>query len=317
MLARAYLDRIGAEAILAAGLPPGLARPRYDDLGLLTATSLAFALGMSSAEGAEHLIPARAGILAGVGRLPGPRTPGPRLAAIAGACGPLALQRQLAAAMLAVGAPGLHAYYAGDHFVPCEGARPVAGTPSAATPSPAAPAPWSPATRAGRCASPPAGRPGFPPPCRPSWPSRARCSARRRRSCPAWTGAAPTRSPSAPSASSAPTGSPGGAARSPRSPPRRAGTGPPPATAGPPKSSPSPMRARRSRTTARPGRSPCPRTASRCCRCSPATPPPRRWRCWPGCAAGGGSGTCSSTRSPATASTGCATTTPAPKTTTT
>ena len=46
MLAHAYLDRIGAEAILAAALPPALARPRYDDLGLLTATSLAFALGV-------------------------------------------------------------------------------------------------------------------------------------------------------------------------------------------------------------------------------------------------------------------------------
>ena len=33
MLAHAYLDRIGAEAILAAALPPALARPRYDDLG--------------------------------------------------------------------------------------------------------------------------------------------------------------------------------------------------------------------------------------------------------------------------------------------
>ena len=44
MLAHAYLDRIGAEAILAAALPPGLARPRYDDLALLAATSLAFAL---------------------------------------------------------------------------------------------------------------------------------------------------------------------------------------------------------------------------------------------------------------------------------
>ncbi len=125
MLAHAYLDRIGAEAILAAALPPALARPRYDDLGLLTATSLAFALGASSAEGTKHLIPAQAGILAGIGRLPDPRTLRPRLAAIAGACDPLALQRQLAAAMLAADAPGLHVYYVDDHFVPYEGARPV------------------------------------------------------------------------------------------------------------------------------------------------------------------------------------------------
>ena len=84
MLAHAYLDRIGAEAILAAALPPALARPRYDDLALLTATSLAFALGASSAEGTKHLIPAQAGILAGIGRLPDLRTLRPRLAAIAG-----------------------------------------------------------------------------------------------------------------------------------------------------------------------------------------------------------------------------------------
>src|SRR6266700_1980924 len=125
MLAHAYLGRIGAEAILAAALPPGLARPRYDDLALLAATSLAFALGVSSAEGTKHLIPDQAGILAGIGRLPGLRTLRPRLSAIAETCDPLALQRQLAAAMLAADAPGLHVYYVDDHFVPYEGAEPV------------------------------------------------------------------------------------------------------------------------------------------------------------------------------------------------
>ena len=125
MLAHAYLDRIGAEAILAAALPPGLARPRYDDLALLAATSLAFALGASSAEGTKHLIPDQAGILAGIGRLPGLRTLRPRLSAIADHCDPLALQRQLGAAMLAADPPGLHVYYVDDHFVPYEGARPV------------------------------------------------------------------------------------------------------------------------------------------------------------------------------------------------
>src|SRR5260370_42646045 len=117
---------MGAEAILAAALPPALARPRYDDLALLTATSLAFALGASSAEGTKHLIPAQAGILAGIGRLPDPRTLRPRLAAIAEACDPLALQRQLAAALLAADAPGLPVYYVDDHFVPNQGAEPVA-----------------------------------------------------------------------------------------------------------------------------------------------------------------------------------------------
>jgi hypothetical protein len=110
---------------LAAALPPGLARPRYDDLALLAATSLAFALGVSSAEGTKHLIPDQAGILAGIGRLPGLRTLRPRLSAIAETCDPLALQRQLGAAMLAADAPGLHVYYVDDHFVPYEGAKPV------------------------------------------------------------------------------------------------------------------------------------------------------------------------------------------------
>src|SRR5260370_37763870 len=95
MLAHAYFGRSGAEAILAAALPPALARRRYDDLGLLTATSLAFALGASSAEGTKHLIPAQAGILAGIGRLPDPRTLRPRLAAIPGGCDPLSLPRQV------------------------------------------------------------------------------------------------------------------------------------------------------------------------------------------------------------------------------
>jgi hypothetical protein len=125
MLAHAYYHRIGAEAILAAALPPALARLRYDDLALLTATSLAFALGACSAEATKHLIPGQAGILAGIGRLPDPRTLRPRLAAIAETCDPLALQRQLGAAMLAADAPGLHVYYVDDHFVPYEGGKPV------------------------------------------------------------------------------------------------------------------------------------------------------------------------------------------------
>jgi hypothetical protein len=122
----AGFDRIGAGEILAAALPAGLARPRYDDLGLLTVTAAAFALGVSSAEGTKHLIPADAGILAGIARLPELRTLRPRLSAIADGCDPLAVQRQLAAAMLHADAPGLHVYYVDDHFVPYEGARPVA-----------------------------------------------------------------------------------------------------------------------------------------------------------------------------------------------
>ena len=103
----------------------GLARQRYDDLALLTVTSLAFALGACSAEGTKHLIAAQAGPLAGIARLPHLRTLRPRLAAIADGCDPLGLQRRLAAAMLAADAPGLEVYYVDDHFVPYEGAKPV------------------------------------------------------------------------------------------------------------------------------------------------------------------------------------------------
>jgi Transposase DDE domain len=126
MLLHAYWDRIGAADVLAAALPPGPARRRYDDLALLTATAAAFALGASSAEGTKHLIPGQAGIVAGIAALPELRTLRPRVAAIADGCDPLALQRQLAAAMLAADAPGLHVYYVDDHFVPYEGAKPVA-----------------------------------------------------------------------------------------------------------------------------------------------------------------------------------------------
>ena len=111
--------------MLGAAVPPGLARQRYSDLALLTVTAAAFALGVSSAEGTKHLVRDQAGIVAGIAVLPELRTLRPRLGMIAGGCDPLALQRQLAAAMLAADAPGLHVYYVDDHFVPYEGARPV------------------------------------------------------------------------------------------------------------------------------------------------------------------------------------------------
>ncbi len=125
MLLHAFWDRIGAADVLAGAVPAGLARQRYDDLALLTVTSLAFALGACSAEGTKHLIAAQAGPLAGIARLPHLRTLRPRLAAIADGCDPLGLQRRLAAAMLAADAPGLEVYYVDDHFVPYEGAKPV------------------------------------------------------------------------------------------------------------------------------------------------------------------------------------------------
>jgi len=125
MLPHAFRDRIGAGEVLSAAVPPGLARARYDDLAPLTVTSAALALGVSSAEGTRHLARGHAGVIAGTAALPEPRAPRPRLAVIADGRDPIAPQRQLAAAMLAAGAPALHVCYVDDHFVPREGARPV------------------------------------------------------------------------------------------------------------------------------------------------------------------------------------------------
>ena len=57
--------------------------------------------------------------------LPGLRTLRPRLAAIADGTDPLELQALFAQAMLAADPVTSGVYYAGDHFVPRAGARPV------------------------------------------------------------------------------------------------------------------------------------------------------------------------------------------------
>jgi hypothetical protein len=53
MLLHPFLDRIGAAGVL--GWVCARRPSRYDDLGLLTATCLAFALGTSSVEATKHL----------------------------------------------------------------------------------------------------------------------------------------------------------------------------------------------------------------------------------------------------------------------
>jgi hypothetical protein len=118
MLLHAFFDRADAGTVLASAGRPG-------EVGLLTVTSLGFALGASSVEGLKHLIRAQAGPLAGLAILPELRTLRPRLAAIADGCDPLALQASLARAMLAADAPALPVYFVDDHFVPYSGAKPV------------------------------------------------------------------------------------------------------------------------------------------------------------------------------------------------
>jgi DNA-binding CsgD family transcriptional regulator len=128
MLLHAFFDRVGAQAVFAplSGAGPVSCRSRRcDDVALLTATTVAFALGVGSVEATKHLVRDQIGPLAGLDRLPELRTLRPRLGELAGACDPLRLQADLAAAMIAAEAPLLGLYFVDDHFVPYEGAKPV------------------------------------------------------------------------------------------------------------------------------------------------------------------------------------------------
>ena len=128
MLLHAFYDRVGAAAVFAplTGAGPAPARSRrFDDVALLTATSVAFALGVGSVEATKHLLRDQIGPLAGLDRLPELRTLRPRLGELAEACDPLRLQADLATAMLNAEAPLLGLYFVDDHFVPYEGAKPV------------------------------------------------------------------------------------------------------------------------------------------------------------------------------------------------
>lgn len=63
-LLNAYLDRVGAAGIVAT-VTGGPAR-RYDDLAVLTAATLGFALGAGTVEGFKHLRRAEAGPAVGL-----------------------------------------------------------------------------------------------------------------------------------------------------------------------------------------------------------------------------------------------------------
>jgi len=128
MLLHAFFDRVGAAAVFAplcgAGPVPARSR-RFDDVALLSATSMAFALGVGSMEATKHLIRDQVGPLVGLARLPELRTLRPRLGELAEACDPPRLQTDLATAMINTEAPLLNLYFVDDHFVPYEGAKPV------------------------------------------------------------------------------------------------------------------------------------------------------------------------------------------------
>ncbi|MCA1682044.1 MAG: hypothetical protein LC700_02700 [Actinobacteria bacterium] len=124
MLAHAYLDRIGAPAVLT-GLPQTPWR-RFDPAQIATHTVLALLLGVGSIEQVKTLHRAQAGPLTGTPVSPELHTLRPRLAAIADGLDVLALQRTLATAMLALAGESAGIYYVDDHFVPYSGAKPVA-----------------------------------------------------------------------------------------------------------------------------------------------------------------------------------------------
>ena len=120
MLLHAFFARAAAGTVLAA------AAAGPEDVALLTAVSMCFALGAATTEQFKHLAAAEAGPLAGLSALPGLRALRPELARIADAADPLRLQSLFAAAMLAADPVTSGVYYVDDHFVPYTGAKPVA-----------------------------------------------------------------------------------------------------------------------------------------------------------------------------------------------
>jgi transposase len=123
-----FLSLLDTETALSAALGAnggdrtGL---RFDDLAVLTSTSMVFGLGFASLEQAKHPDRAQVGPVAGIDVLPELRTLRPRLAAIADGCDPLGLQRSLATAMLAVEPNVSGVYFVDEHFMPYSGAKPV------------------------------------------------------------------------------------------------------------------------------------------------------------------------------------------------
>ena len=119
MLLHAFFARAAAGPALAAAGGP-------EEVRLLTAVSMCFALGAGTAEQFKHLAAAEAGPLAGLPALPGLRALRPALAGIADRTDPLEIQSLFAAGMLAADPVVSGVYYVDDHFVPYTGAKPVA-----------------------------------------------------------------------------------------------------------------------------------------------------------------------------------------------
>ena len=125
MLLHAFTDRVHAEQVFAQAATTDAGGVRFDDLAVLTATSMVFGLGFASMEQAKHPDRAQVGPLAGITVLPELRTLRPRLAGIADGADPLGLQRAFAQAMLAADPCTSGVYFIDEHFMPYAGALPV------------------------------------------------------------------------------------------------------------------------------------------------------------------------------------------------
>ena len=125
MLVHAFTHRLHATSVLAEAAGAGSDAARFDDVGLLAATSMAFTLGAGTVEGVKHLPLAQAGALCALARMPALSTLRARLGDLAERCDPLALQRAFATAMLTAEPATSGVYYVDDHFVPYAGAKPV------------------------------------------------------------------------------------------------------------------------------------------------------------------------------------------------
>jgi len=123
MLLHGFLDRAGGAMVLGA-LSSSSAR-HYEAGSVMLAATFGFALGSNSAEGIKHLLATDAGAAIGLCRFPHLRTLRPRLASLAEAIDPLALQCSLAAAMLAADETPPQLFFVDDHFVAYAGAAPV------------------------------------------------------------------------------------------------------------------------------------------------------------------------------------------------
>ncbi len=124
MLLHPFLEKVGAGEVFSV-LSSGPARC-YDTSAVALASTFAFALGSSSLEGSKHLLLADAGLLVGSERFPHLRTLRPRLAVLADAVDPLAVQVALAKAMLDADSEPPSVFFVDEHFVAYTGSQPVA-----------------------------------------------------------------------------------------------------------------------------------------------------------------------------------------------